>query len=68
MIDRKDEVFETFKRFKILVKNLSEKQIKVLKTDGSGEYTSKLFEEFYVEYGIDHEVTSPCTPQNNEIA
>ena len=55
VIRRKDEVFKIFKRFKILVENQSEKRIKVLRTDGGGEYTSKMFEKFYVEHGVDHE-------------
>lgn len=43
LVKRKDEVFEVFKRFKLLVENQSEKKIKVLRTDGGGEYTSKIF-------------------------
>src|ERR1043165_7930307 len=68
VIQGKDEVFEIFKRFKILVENQSEKKIKVLQTDGGGEYTSKMFEDFYAEHGVDHEVFAPYTPQHNGIA
>lgn len=60
VIKRKDGVFKIFKRFKMLVKNQSEKKIKMLQT--GGKYTSKIFEEFYVEHGVDHEVTAPYTP------
>lgn len=42
--------------------------IKVFRTDGDGEYTSKMFEEFYAEHGIDHEVAAPYRPQHNRIA
>ena len=52
MIKGKDKVFEIFKRFKILVENQSKKRIKVLRTNGDG---------------VDHEVTSPYTPQHNGI-
>ena len=65
---QKDRVFEIFKRFKILVKNKSEKKIKVLETNGGGEYTSKMFEYFCAEQGVDHEVTTPYTPHHNRIA
>lgn len=65
MIKRKDEVFKNFKRFKMLVENQSEKKMKVMRTNGSGKYTFNMFEEFYVEHGVDHEVTSPYTPQYN---
>lgn len=68
VIKRKNEVFEIFKRFKMLFENQSGKKIKVLRTDGGGEYTSKMFEEFCVEQGIDHEVTNPFTLQHNGIA
>lgn len=64
MIKHKHEVF---KRFKILVENKSEEKIKILITGGEGEYTSKTFEEFYANRGIDHEVTTPYTPQHNGI-
>ncbi|MCH80296.1 retrovirus-related pol polyprotein from transposon tnt 1-94 [Trifolium medium] len=66
LIQTKDEVFDEFKRFKALVENQSSKRI--LRTDGGGEYTSKKFESFCVENGIEHEVTAPYTPQHNGLA
>jgi hypothetical protein len=36
----KDEVFGKFKEFKSLIENLSERKIKILRTDNGGEYTS----------------------------
>jgi len=68
LIKHRDEVFDVFRKFKTLVKNQSEKKIKILRTDGGGEYTSRMFEEFCVNHGIDHEVTAPYTPQHNGIA
>lgn len=41
------------------------KLIKVLKTDGGGEYTSRDFQNFCEKKGITHEVTAPYTPQHN---
>lgn len=67
MIRHKDEVFKIFKRFKILIETQSEKRIKVLRTTGCGEYTSKIFEFLCVEYGIDHKVTAPYTLKHNGI-
>ncbi|PNX77158.1 cysteine-rich receptor-like protein kinase 25-like protein, partial [Trifolium pratense] len=46
----------------------SDKSIKVLRTDGGGEYTSKEFENYSKEQGIIHEVTAPYTPQHNGLA
>ncbi|GAU38979.1 hypothetical protein TSUD_378550 [Trifolium subterraneum] len=45
----------------------SDKFIKVLRTDGGGEYTSKEFENYCKYQGIIHEVTTPYTPQHNGL-
>ena len=42
----KDEVFNKFQEFKDLVENLSKREIKVLRSDNGGEYTSKDFKYF----------------------
>ena len=68
MIKGKDEVFKIFKIIKMIVENQSEKKIQVLRTGGGGEYTSKMFDEFYVEHGIDHNLIAPYTPQHNGIS
>jgi len=57
-----------FRKFKVLVEKECEKSIKILRTNGGGEYTSKNFEEFCSNKGISHEVTSPYTPQHNGLA
>lgn len=46
----------------------SGKEIKILRTDGGGEYTSKEFQYFCEKKGIDHEVTVPYTPQHSGLA
>ena len=35
----KDEVFDKFQEFKVEVENLTEKRIKILRSDNGGEYT-----------------------------
>ncbi|GAU38465.1 hypothetical protein TSUD_151880 [Trifolium subterraneum] len=45
-----------------------DKSIKVLRTDGGGEYTSKEFENYCKDQCIIHEVTTPYTPQHNGLA
>ncbi|KAK2361452.1 secreted RxLR effector protein [Trifolium repens] len=67
-IKLKSEVFDVFKRFKTLIEKESDKSIKILRTDGSSEYTSKEFKAFCVSQGIVHEVTAPYTPQHSGIA
>ena len=47
----KNEVFGKFKEFKALVENLSEKKIKIFKSDNGGEFTGDEFKSFYTEAG-----------------
>ena len=51
---------------------MAEKQsgqaLKVLRTDGGGEFTSKAFNTYCEQHGIIHEVTTPYTPQHNGLA
>ncbi|KAK2386041.1 putative mitochondrial protein [Trifolium repens] len=67
-IKLKSEVFGVLKKFKILIEEESDKSIRILRTDGSGEYTSKEFEAVCVSQGIVHKVTAPYTPQHSGIA
>jgi transposase InsO family protein len=46
------EVFSKFKEFKALIENLSERKIKILRSDNGGEYTSKEFVSFCRDVGI----------------
>jgi transposase InsO family protein len=64
----KDEVFSKFKEFKALIENLSERNIKILKSDNGGEYTSKEFVNFWKDVGIKRELTTPYNPQQNDVA
>ena len=68
VLKRKSEVFDRFKKWKALVENASGKKMKVLRTDGGGEYTSTEFEEFLKSAGIRHEQTIPKTPEQNGVA
>jgi hypothetical protein len=67
-LKNKDEVFSKFKEFKALVENLSERKIKVLRSDNEGEFTSGEFKEFCREVGIKRELSTPYNPQQNGVA
>jgi hypothetical protein len=41
LLKTKDEVFNKFQEFKAEIENLTNKKIKMLRTDNGGEYTSK---------------------------
>jgi transposase InsO family protein len=64
----KDEVFSKFKEFKALIENLSERKIKILRSDNGGEYTLKEFVSFCRDVGIKRELTTPYNPQQNSVA
>eukprot|EP00253_Pinus_taeda_P029661 PITA_29661 len=66
-LKKKSEFFDRFKEFKALVEYRTEKKIKVLRTDNSGEFCSKEFEESYKKCGIAWHKTIPYTPQQNGV-
>ena len=45
LIKRKSEVIEVFSKFNSIVKRQSGRNLKVLKSDGGGEYVSKDFDK-----------------------
>jgi len=48
----KDDIFTKFQEFKAEVENLTERRIKILRSDNGGEYTSKEIITFCKESGI----------------
>ena len=64
----KNEVFSKFKEFKALVENLSEKKIKIFRSDNGGEFTGGEFKSFCKEVGIKRELSTPYNPQQNGVA
>ena len=67
-MNTKDEVFSRFQKFGARVENLIGKQIKVLRLDNGGEYTSKDLSNFCKEARIKKELTDPYNPQQNRVA
>lgn len=66
-IKNKSDVFETFLKFKSLAEKQSGLRIKILRSNGGGEYVSDSFNNFCSSEGIIHEVTPPYTPQHNGV-
>lgn len=64
-LKEKSEAFQWFQVFKAEAENQSEKHIKVLRSDSSGEYTSNEFKAFLRQHGIKQELTAAYTPQQN---
>ena len=68
VLKTKDEVFKYFLDWKTQAEKFSGHQLKVLRTDNGGEYTSKEFENYLKSEGVRHELTVPKTPEQNGVA
>jgi hypothetical protein len=66
-IRQKNDVFDTFKKWKALVENETGKRLKCLRSNNGGEYFSKDFDDYYSYHGIHREKTIPRTPQENGV-
>ncbi len=64
----KDEVFKRFQDWKAMVEKSSGRELKVLRSDNGGEYTSERFTEYLRSEGVTHERTVPRTPEQNGVA
>jgi transposase InsO family protein len=64
----KDGVLGRFEEFKSQVENLTERKIKVLRSDNGGEYTSMDFSDLCIEAGINRDHIVPYNPQHNGVA
>ena len=68
ILKHKSEVLQRFQEWKALVEKSSGRQVKILRSDNGGEYTSREFTSYLTKEGIKHELTTPHTPQQNGIA
>ncbi|KAK2441923.1 hypothetical protein QL285_013156 [Trifolium repens] len=68
LLKEKSEVFAAFTKFCALAERQREYKLKIIRTDGGGEYNSREFQAYCAENGIIHEVTAPYTPQHNGLA
>jgi transposase InsO family protein len=64
----KDQVFNYFQEFHVMVERETYNKLKCLRSDNSGEYTSKEFKAYCAKYEIRHEKTVPETPRHNGVA
>nr|XP_027190519.1 uncharacterized protein LOC113786686 [Cicer arietinum] len=62
-LKHKSEVFETFKKWKVMVEN----EIKKLITDNGGEYEDIRFKKLCYKHDIRMERTVPSMPQHNGV-
>ena len=67
-VKHKHEVFAKFRVFKATVESELRRNIKRLRTDNGGEFTSDEFFSFCHQHGIKRELSCPETPQQNGVA
>ncbi|KAL4364247.1 hypothetical protein GQ457_04G014290 [Hibiscus cannabinus] len=67
-LKQKSEAFGAFKNFKALVEKESGFEIKSLRSDRGGEFTSNEFNDFCKANGIRRPLTVPRSPQQNGVA
>lgn len=64
----KSEAANVFQTFKTKVKNESGCKIQSVRSDNGKEYTSQQFNMLCEEAGINHQLTTPYTPQQNGVS
>lgn len=59
----KYKVADIFVKFKAWVETQSRCKMQVIRSDNGMEYTSEKFNKFCEDAGIEHQLTTPYTPQ-----
>lgn len=67
-LKERSEVFRTFQKFKKMVENQSGCQIQTLRSDRGTEYTSKEFNKFCEDEGVERQLIVGYTPQQNGVS
>ena len=67
-LKQKFDAFQMFKWYLERVEKEIGKNLKCLRSDRGGEFTSNEFEEFYKDRGIKRQTSTPRTPPQNGIA
>ena len=67
-IKRKSDVFKRFCEWKTEVEKSLGQNVKILRSDNGGEFTSGEFEDYLKKEGIKHQFTIPKCPQQNGVA
>jgi transposase InsO family protein len=59
----KDEVFEHFRSLALRLNNENPNCLKAICSDNGTKFRNASFNEFYLEYGVDQQFSSPRVPQ-----
>ncbi|KAL2248336.1 UNVERIFIED_CONTAM: Retrovirus-related Pol polyprotein from transposon TNT 1-94 [Sesamum indicum] len=67
-LKRKSDAFDAFRRWRALAENEAGLQVKCLRSNNGGEYSSEGIKNYCADHGIRMQKTIPGTPQQNGIA
>ncbi|RLM60992.1 retrotransposon protein, putative, Ty1-copia subclass [Panicum miliaceum] len=67
-LKNKDDTFDAFKNWKVMIERQTERKVKLLRTDNGGEFCSDVFNDYCRQEGIVRHHTIPHTPQQNGVA
>jgi transposase InsO family protein len=67
-LKHKYEVFDAFRKWKVMIEKQTEKKVKLLHTDNGMEFCSNEFNDYCSDEGIVRHHTIPYTPQQNGVA
>jgi transposase InsO family protein len=67
-LKHKSDVFDAFRKWKVMVEKQTEKKVKLLRTDNGMEFCSTVFNDYCSDEGIVRHHTIPYTPQQNGVA
>ncbi|KAA0061423.1 gag/pol protein [Cucumis melo var. makuwa] len=62
------EALKKFKEYKTKVESLLSRKIKILQSDGGGEYMDLRFQDYMIEHEIRFQLSAPDTPQQNGVS
>ena len=62
-IASKDEIFKIFKKFYKRIINLKSQSVISIRSDHGTEFENQFFDHFCIKHGIDHNFSTPRTPQ-----
>ena len=63
----KTKVADIFFKFKAWIETQSGRKMQMLRSDNGTEYTSQMFNKFCEDTCIEHQLTTPYTPQQNGV-
>lgn len=66
-LKNKNDALKSFKEYKALVENQTNKRIKIIKSDNGREFCNAEFGDYLKKMGIVHQTTCPYTPEQNGL-